>query len=78
MVAGQHAQGALHGGTNTHRRLASLTHGRHLLHGVSGHDAEDDGDPRVQTGAQHAAGGRAHDGVKVRCGAPHLRTVHDQ
>ena len=78
LLAGQHAHCGLHGGTKAHTRLAFSTHGRHLLHGVGGHDAEDDGDSRVQARAQHAAGGRTDNGVKVRRGAPHLRAVHDQ
>ena len=54
-----------------------MTHGRHLLHGVGGHDTEDDRDSRVQASAQHAARGRADDSIKVRRGPSHLRTMND-
>ena len=45
----------------------------HLLHGVGGHDTEDDWDARIQASAEDAACGRAYYGVKMRRGAPHLQ-----
>ena len=75
LLASTHKALYIKAATHIRYKTISSTHGRHLLHGVSGHDAEDDGDARVQAGAQHAAGGRADDSIKVRRGAPDLRAM---
>ncbi len=43
-----------------------------LLHGVCGHDTEDDGNAAVQSRIEHSASGTAHDCIEVRRRAPHL------
>lgn len=56
-----------------HEQRACRNRHLHLLHGVGGHDTEDDWDARIQASAEDAACGRAYYGVKVRRGAPHLQ-----